>query len=104
MAYAVSLQTHEIGVRMALGAQRSDILRMVLKNGVTLVAIGSAIGVAASAALARVMASQIWGVSPTDPATLGAVIVIVLVVGLAACVFPARSATRVDPLIALRYD
>ncbi len=104
MAYAVSLQTHEIGVRMALGAQRSDILRMVLRNGLTLVAIGSVIGVAASAALARVMASQIWGVSPTDPATLGAVIVIVLVVGLAACVFPARSATRVDPLIALRYD
>ena len=90
MAYAVSLQTHEIGVRMALGAQRSDILRMVLRNGLTLVAIGSVIGVAASAALARVMASQIWGVSPTDPATLGAVIVIVLVVGLAACVFPGQ--------------
>ena len=104
MAYAVSLQTHEIGVRMALGAQRSDILRMVLRNGLTLVAIGSVIGVAASAALARVMASQIWGVSPTDPATLGAVLVIVLVVGLAACLFPARNATRVDPLIALRYD
>jgi putative ABC transport system permease protein len=104
MAYAVSLQTHEIGVRMALGAQRSDILRMVLRNGLTLVAIGSVIGVAASAALARVMASQIWGVSPTDPATLGVVVLTVLVVGLVACVFPARSATRVDPLIALRYD
>jgi putative ABC transport system permease protein len=104
MAYAVSLQTHEIGVRMALGAQRSDILRMVLRSGLTLVAIGSVIGVGASAALARVIASQIWGVSPTDPATFVAVVLIVLAVGLLACVFPARSATRVDPLIALRYD
>ena len=104
MAYSVSLQTHEIGVRMALGAQQKDVLRMVLKNGLTLVVLGSVIGVLASAALARVMASQIWGVSPTDPATLITVVVVVLAVGLAACVFPARAATRVDPLIALRYD
>jgi len=64
----------------------------------------SVIGVLASTALTRVMASQIWGVSPTDPATLVTVVVIVLAVGLVACVFPARAATRVDPLIALRYD
>jgi ABC-type antimicrobial peptide transport system permease subunit len=89
---------------MALGAQHKDVLRMVLKHGLTLVVLGSVIGVVASAALSRVMASQIWGVSPTDPATLITVVVVVLAVGLAACVFPARAATRVDPLIALRYD
>jgi putative ABC transport system permease protein len=104
MAYSVSLQTHEIGVRMALGAQHKDVLRMVLKNGLTLIVLGSVTGVVASAALARVMASQIWGVSPTDPTTLIIVVVVVLAVGLAACVFPARAATRVDPVIALRYD
>jgi putative ABC transport system permease protein len=104
MAYAVSLQTHEIGIRMALGAQPGDVLRMILKTGLALVVLGSLIGVVASAALARVMANQIWGVSPTDPATLSTVVAIVLVVGVVACVFPARAATRVDPLIALRYD
>jgi predicted permease len=104
MAYAVSLQTHEIGIRMALGAQQEDVLSMVLKSGLTLVVLGTVIGVLTSAALTRVIASQIWGVSPTDPATLITVVVVVLVVGLIACVFPARTATRVDPLIALRYD
>jgi ABC-type antimicrobial peptide transport system permease subunit len=79
-------------------------LGMVLRNGLTLVALGSVIGVLAAVALARVIASQIWGVSPTDPATLIAVVLVVLVVGLVACVFPARTATQVDPLIALRYD
>jgi ABC-type antimicrobial peptide transport system permease subunit len=70
----------------------------------TLVVLGSVIGVLTSAALARVMASQIWGVSPTDPATLITVVVVVLIVGLLACVLPARTATGVDPLIALRYE
>ena len=104
MAYAVSLQTQEIGVRMALGAQRNDILLMVLRKGVTLIATGIVIGLLASAGLTRFLASQIWGVSPTDPWTFVAVAVVILVVGLTACAVPARFATRVDPMVALRYE
>jgi putative ABC transport system permease protein len=77
---------------------------MVLQHGFALLAVGSIAGAVASLTLGRVMASQIWGVSATDPATLIAVLAVVLVVGFAACVVPARAATRVDPLIALRYD
>jgi putative ABC transport system permease protein len=104
MAYSVSLQTHEIGVRMALGAQRSDILGMVLKKGAALIVAGVVIGLLASAALTRFLASQIWGISATDPWTFGAVAILILVVGLAACALPSRSATRVDPMVALRYE
>jgi putative ABC transport system permease protein len=104
MAYSVSLQTHEIGVRMALGAQQSDILRMVLKKGITLIVAGIIIGLLASAGLTRFLASQIWGISATDPWTFGAVAAVILVVGLAACLLPSRSATRVDPMVALRYE
>ena len=104
MEYTVSLQTHEIGVRMALGAQTGDILRMILRKGAVLIAMGVAAGVATSYALARLMASLIWGVSATDPATFGAVIVIIALVGLAACSLPATFATRVDPNTALRYE
>lgn len=104
MAYTVSLQTNEIGIRMALGAQQRDILRMVIKNGLRLVAAGVLVGLAASFALARLMASQVWGVSTTDPLTFLSVVVIVLIVGLAACFAPARRATGVDPLVALRYQ
>lgn len=104
MAYTVSLQTREIGVRLALGAQQSDILRMVLRKGLGLVAAGSVLGVAASLGLTRFIASQMWGVSPTDPWTFGAVVVAIIAVGIGACILPARRATRVDPLIALRYE
>ncbi len=104
MAYTVSLQTHEIGVRMAIGAQQRDILRMVIKNGLTLIAAGTFVGLLASFVLARFMASQIWGVSATDPITFLTVVIIVSIVGLVACFAPARRATRVDPLIALRYE
>jgi len=104
MAYTVSLRTQEIGVRMALGAQQSEILRMVLKKGFVLIAAGICIGVLASFGLTRFMASQIWGVSATDPWTFGAVVALVVCVGLAACYFPARRATEVDPLVALRYE
>lgn len=104
MAYAVSLQTHDIGVRMALGAQQTDILRVVLVNGFRLVAAGILIGFLASHALTRFLASQISGVSTTDPWTFAAVGVIVVSVGLAACLFPARRATTIDPLVALRYE
>jgi putative ABC transport system permease protein len=104
MAYTVSLHTREIGIRMALGAQLGDISRMVLRKGLELVAAGVAIGSCASFALTRFLASQIWGVSPTDPWTFSAVIAVIVVVGLAACYIPAHRATRVDPMVALRYE
>jgi putative ABC transport system permease protein len=104
MAYSVSLQTHEIGVRMALGAQQNEILRMVLKKGLALILAGILIGLLASVGLTRFLASQIWGVSATDPWTFATVAVVILVVGLAACALPARSATQVDPMVALRYE
>jgi putative ABC transport system permease protein len=104
MAYTVSLQTHEIGIRMALGAQQTNILRFVLLNGFRLVGAGIIIGVTAGFVLTRLLASQISGVSTTDPWTFGTVIAVVVLAGLAACLFPARRAARVDPLIALRYE
>jgi putative ABC transport system permease protein len=104
MAYVVSLQTHEIGIRMVLGAQRNDVLRMVLKKGLALILAGTMAGLVASLAMTRLMASQIWGVSTTDPWTFSAVAAIILAVGLTACLFPARRATQVDPLVALHYE
>src|SRR6202162_4262042 len=104
MAYSVSLQTHEIGVRMALGAQQISILKMVIARGVRLVAAGIAIGLIASYALTRYLASQVWGISTRDPWTFAGVIMLVVLVGLAACLLPARRAARVDPLVALRYE
>jgi len=104
MAYTVSLRTHEIGIRMALGASKSGILKIFLGKGMLWMAAGVVIGLLASLALTRFLASQLWGVSATDPFTLAAVLVIVVVVGAVACVFPARRAAKVDPLIALRYE
>jgi predicted permease len=104
MAYTVSLQTQEIGVRMALGAQQREILRMVLRKGFALIVAGIAIGLLGSYGLTRFLASQIWGVSATDPWTFGAVVALVVITGLAACLLPARRAARVDPLVALRYE
>jgi putative ABC transport system permease protein len=104
MVYTVSLRTHEIGIRMALGAQQRSILRIVLLNGLRLVAAGILIGLLASYALTRFLASQISGVSTTDPSTFAAVIALILLVGLAACLLPARRAAQTDPLVALRYE
>jgi putative ABC transport system permease protein len=104
MAYTVSLQTHEIGVRMALGAQQENILRMVLRRGLTLIAVGMVIGLAASFGVMRFVANMFWGVSAADPWTFGVVVILIVAVGLAACFFPARRATRVDPIVALRYE
>jgi putative ABC transport system permease protein len=104
MAYTVSLRTQEIGVRMALGAQQGDVLRMVLRHGLALIAAGLAIGLLASFAVTRFLASQIWGVSPTDPWTFGSVAFLLVSAGLLACYLPARRATEVDPLVALRYE
>jgi putative ABC transport system permease protein len=103
-AYTVSLRTQEIGVRMALGAQQSDVLRMVLRHGFALIAAGLVIGLLASVGLTRFLASQIWGVSATDPWTFGIVALFLFLTGLVACYLPARRATEVDPLVALRYE
>jgi predicted permease len=102
IAYTVSRQTHEIGIRMALGATRSSVLRMVTLMGLRLVAIGGAIGLLASFAATKVLAAQITNVSRFDPLTLASVVGLMALVGLAACYFPARKAMRLDPMVALR--
>ena len=104
MAYSVSLQTHEIGIRMALGAQAGNVLGMVLTHGMRLIAAGIVVGEIASLVLTRFVASQIWGVSTHDPLTLGAIAAVIGTAGFAACVLPARRALRVDPLVALRDE
>ncbi len=86
-----------------LGAVQNDVLRMVFKKGLALIATGTIAGLAAGLALTRLMSSQIWGVSPTDPWTFFVVAALILPVGLAACLFPARKATQVDPLVSLHY-
>jgi putative ABC transport system permease protein len=104
LAYTVSQQTHEIGIRMALGALEQNVFLMVLKMGGVLVGIGLAIGFVASLFLNRLIANQLWGVEPHDPVTMISVVLIIALVGVLACFIPARRATRVDPLVALRYE
>jgi ABC-type antimicrobial peptide transport system permease subunit len=104
LAYTTAQRTQEIGIRMALGAERSDVLVMVIRMGLRLVAIGVGLGLLASIALAKIIATQLWGVSPYDPWTLTCVPVVLLVTGLVACWLPARRAARVDPLVALRHE
>jgi putative ABC transport system permease protein len=104
MAYTVALRTHEIGVRVALGAQPGNVVAMVLRQGLRLLFFGILIGALASLGLARLISSQVPGVSVTDPLTFVAVVIAFLAVGLAACLLPARRAARFDPVIALRYE
>jgi len=104
MAYAVAQRTQEIGVRMALGAQRLHVLRLVFGQGFVLLAVGTAIGLGGAFALTRLMHSLLFEITPTDPLTYSAVVVLLAVVALFACYVPARRATRVDPLVALRYE
>jgi predicted permease len=104
VSYSVARRTQEIGVRMALGAARVDVLRLVLRQGLTLVALGAAIGTAGALGATRVLASELYGVTPTDPWTFSAAVALMLLVGCLACWVPARRAMRVDPLVALRYE
>jgi len=104
MAYAVSVRRREIGIRMALGAQRGQILGMVLRKGLMLVAAGIAIGLVASLGLTRLLSSQLWGVSANDPWTLAGVTAVLAATTLAACWLPARRAAKVDPMLALREE
>jgi putative ABC transport system permease protein len=104
MAHAVARRTHEIGIRMAIGAKASDVLAMIVGRGVGLAALGAAFGLAASLALTRLLTSLLYGVSPTDPASFAAVAVLLLAVAALASYIPARRAARVDPAEALRYE
>jgi putative ABC transport system permease protein len=104
IAYSTSRRTHEIGIRMALGADGGDVVRMVLRKGFTLLLAGIGIGLAVSLMMARFVAAQLSGISPYDVVTLGTVVALLLGIGLAACWIPARRATRVSPVTALRYE
>jgi len=104
MSYAVSRRTHELGVRLAFGASRREILRLVVWEGMVLAAIGTVVGLTAALALTRLMASLLYGIRPADPATLAAVSLLLVGVALLACYIPAWRATKVDPLVALRYE
>jgi putative ABC transport system permease protein len=104
VSYTVAQRTHEIGIRVALGAQSRDVLRLVLGQGMALTLTGLAIGLAAALALARLMLSLLYGVNPADPTIYIFVALALAAVALVACVIPARRATKVDPMVALRYE
>jgi len=104
LSYLVGQRTNKIGIRMALGAQRLDVLSMVLADGARMTFVGVAIGVVSALGLTHLMANMLFGVRPTDPITFGAVAVLLCSVAMFACYLPARRAMRVDPLVALRYE
>jgi putative ABC transport system permease protein len=104
MAYAVTQRTQEFGIRMALGASSSDVLKQVFLEGGRLAVLGLALGLIAALGLTQLMSSLLFGVQPRDPATFIAAAAVLVLVALAACYIPARRATRVDPLVALRYE
>jgi ABC-type antimicrobial peptide transport system permease subunit len=104
ISYMVSERTHEIGIRLVLGAQRRNILRMVLRQGLGLAIAGAVVGLVCALIVSHLMAGLLYGVRPTDPLTFAGVALLLLGVALLACYIPARRAMRVDPMVALRYE
>ena len=104
MAFLVSRRTREIGIRKALGAQTSDVLKLVIRQGIALVVIGLAAGLSLALALTRLLSGQLYGVSATDPVTFVGIALLLATVALLACWIPARRATKIDPMVALRYE
>ena len=104
MSYSVTQRAHEIGIRMALGAEPREVRRMVIRNSIAIVAVGLAIGVGGALLLTRVVRTLLYGVAPTDPAAFAGAFVLLLISALLASWLPARRATRVDPMVALRAE
>jgi len=104
ISFMVGERTHEIGLRMALGAQHRDVMRLVLGEGAKMALVGVAGGAAAALGLTRLMVNELFGVAPQDPLTFAAVAILLTLVALLACYLPARHAVRVDPMVALRYE
>ena len=104
ISFAVAQRTHELGIRTALGAKRTDVFTLIVRRGLVLALLGVAIGIPAAVALTGVIASQLFGVTPTDPATLAAAAAMFVFIALLACSIPARRATKVDPMVALRSE